>query len=235
MNCVKETFYWAGICCQGKHYFSRLLSVHKTVYHIINAHSRQQQILQWSGERPRKRLFRCWWWESHWLSWLLLTDWLHSGKWTGSSNAPVYHRDGEAKKKGKGSAWPSFIQPLHPASRRRAIPCFCSTSTVISALQYVLQLPGTTGLAVRHNTNKKSHIPELASPLCSIVFTLNRLVSRDDLFIQMLLVGSCLSQTDLICSNEIKRCCPNTTTPTVNLPKIIITIIASRNISGWRY
>ncbi len=67
---------------------------------------------QCSGQRLGRSVFGgwrwcwwwCWWWwwwwrGSDWLSLLLLTDWLHSEKWTASSNAPVY-QGGRVKERG---------------------------------------------------------------------------------------------------------------------------------------
>lgn len=131
---------------------------------------------QCSGQRSRKSVFGCWcrwWWGSDWLSLLLLTDWLHSGKWTVSSNAPVYQggreREREAGRKGKeGRVRQTIPHPPPPASGRRAIPASHPPSIVISSLQYLHLLPATVGLAMTYDSCTESHFPRLTSPLSLI-------------------------------------------------------------------
>lgn len=124
-----------------------------------------------------------------------VTDWVcfcwQSDYMEGSEQGAVMHQyttetEREGKKKGERerSAWPSFIHPPpHPASRRRAIPGSRATSIVISSLQYLLQLPGTIGLAMTYNTNNTSHVPVLTSPLSLIFFTLIPLLPCDVPFV----------------------------------------------------
>lgn len=184
---------------------------------------------QYAGQRLGESVFGCWcwcWWGSDWLSLLLLTDWLHSEKWTGSSNAPVY----EGKERGReweGCARPSLIHPLHPlhpphppppASGRRAIPASHPPSIVISSLQYLLLLPATGGLAMTYDTfHWKSLLSAYKSTLLDSstlipattwsAIHLNGIIAQSgqtrhlDLFMW--------GKANLILQQIIKRCCPD--------------------------
>lgn len=84
--CLHLSSAW-GLVVEENVTFAPLLSVHKTVHHIIIVHSRQQKISQCSGERWGKRVFGCWWWESDWVCFCWQTDYTQ-----GSEQGAVMHQ-----------------------------------------------------------------------------------------------------------------------------------------------